>query len=530
MIPLSRALGAALLLGVLSFFAEDAVRSVTSETFSRWQLIPWMLPIICALAFPIYQLARIRRFDLVNPFVYAALTYLGPVFVVGSSLYIITGITDIPAPQLIAEPARAYPLAMLYIAIAIASFGLGVTLAPAGAAGFAVGTRLPAWRWHPDRLLIPGLLFLLVGGLIQFVNFKTGTFGFQVAEFGRFTAALFFVGLLFNFGQFLLWFAIFSAPQLDRRYIAVGVTLLVILPLFAALAGNRGYLFSAWVIAVLACFTTGKRPTLKTAILLIIFGAFSLSLGIAFGSAFRALKEQGGIAEARTQAEQQAKEAAGPEQRSTPQLTVEEIARIAQRRITLGQQLELAREAATSAASGGMVAQTLRGVASRLNTLTQLTVVVANHKALAGSLPSTLGSGIWIGLATALIPRAIWPDKPAIGDPEHYGAYFFGFSTNSFAITPFGDLLINFGPVGIVPGMFLLGVLMRILYAALIEQSPGAAGRAAIYVLLLSQFSMEGYYATIVPWLLRTGLIAMLGVIITAMLLGGLSRHRLSRA
>jgi hypothetical protein len=328
----------------------------------------------------------------------------------------------------------------------------------------------------------------------------------------------------------LLWFAIFSAPQLDRRYIAVGVTLLTVLPLFAALASSRGYLFSAWAIAALACFTTGERPTFKTVASLVVIGVLSLTLGVAFGSALRALKEQGVIVEARTQTEQQAKGATETSRRNTAApLSVEEIARIAQRHISVGQQLELAREAATTAASGGMMARTLRGVASRLNTLTQLTVVVANHKALAGSLPRTLGSGIWIGIATALIPRAIWLNKPVIGDPENYGAYFFGFSTNSFAVTPFGDLLINFGPLAIVPGMFVLGVLMRVLYTALIEQSPGAAGRAAIYALLLSQLSMEGYYGTIVPWLLRTGFVALLGVLVTGILLGGLSRYRLSR-
>lgn len=173
---------------------------------------------------------------------------------------------------------------------------------------------------------------------------------------------------------------------------------------------------------------------------------------------------------------------------------------------------------------------TLRGVASRLNTLTQLTVLVSNWKDLKDKLPATLSSGILLGLATALVPRALWPDKPVIGDTHSYGTLFFQFSGSSFAMTPFGDLLINFGPLGIAPGMFLLGALMRLFYAGLIDQSPGAAGRAGIYALLLTQLSMEGSFGTIIPWLLRTGLVAVLALLIMAALVALSARYRASRA
>lgn len=523
MIPIPRALAILLGLCLAAFFAEDFVRSVTGETYERWQIVPWMLPLALAFWAPIHHLVRTRRLDVANPFIYTTLTYLGPIFVVGTSLFIITGITDVPEALLINEPAQNYPLALLYTAIAIASFGLGVNLAPAGVAGRAVGTKLPAWRWPAETLLVPGLLFFFVGGFLRFVNLATGAIGFQLVEPGPFTAAIYFLGLLFNFGQFMLWFAIFSAPRPDWRYIGVGTMMLILLPLFAAFAGSRGYLFSTWLIAVLAYFTTGRKPTVRSVAFLAVLGVLSLSLGIAFGSAFRALKADAVAAAAVKAGADTARPTVRPP-------TVEELARMTQHRVTVGEQLELARGAAATMAAGGMMARTLRGLASRLNTLTQLTVLVSNRKALADKLPATLGSGIWIGLATALIPRAIWPDKPIIGDVQSYGTLFFRFSTNSFAMTPFGDLLINFGPLGIAPGMFLLGALMRVFYAGLIEQSPGAVGRAGIYVLLLTQLSMEGSFGTIIPWLLRTGLIAVLAVLTTAALVALSSRYRVSQA
>jgi hypothetical protein len=533
----------------ISFFAEDIVRSVTGETYERWKLIPWMLPVGLAILAPIFHQARTGRVAFENPFIYCILTYLGPTFVLGTSLFIVTGITDIPEAALISDPARDYPLALLYTAIAIASFGLGVNLTLADAAGRAAGTKLPAWRWPPDMLLGPGLLFFFVGGIVQFANFSTGVIGFQTVEPGRFTAMLYFIGLTLNFGQFMLWFAIFSAPKLDWRYISVGAMMLIVLPLFAALAGNRGYLFSSWLIVVLACVTTGQKVTARRAAFLLVLGALSLSLGIAFGSAFRLLKLETAVTAVADRGKQQAKSTddtnRGKQQTKSTDDTkrqnigptatdslsaVEELAEMSMRRVTVGQQFELAGDAAATVATGGMMSRVLRGLASRLNTITQLTVLVSNWKALEGKLPPTLGSSIWIGLVTALVPRAIWPDKPLIGDPKNYGKLFFRFSTNSFAMTPFGDLLINFGPLGIAPGMFLLGALMRLLFAALIEQAPGAAGRAAIYALLLSQLSMEGSFGTIIPWLLRTGLVAMIAVLITAVLLALPRRSTLSRA
>jgi hypothetical protein len=506
----------AILLGLclVAVLAEDIVRRLTGDSFSRAQLIPWLLPLLVAFWVPVHHQVSARRLHVADPFVYVTLTYLGPAMGLGTVLFIATGITDIP-DFLISDPAFSYPLALLYTALAVASFGLGVNFAPAGTAGHAIGLKMPAFRWSAEALLLPGLLFLLLGAVVQFLNFRTGVIGFQTAEPGRFNAAWFFLGLVFNFGQFLLWFAILRAARLDWRHIASALLMLILLSFFAVLAGSRGYLLSSWLIAVLACFTTGQRPTIRTIAFIIALGAVSLGVGTAFASAFRALKFETAI----TAAEQRA-------ERPTP----EQLTKMAMRRVTVGEQLDLARHAAGTIATGSFVSSSLRGVASRLNTLTQLTVLVSNRKTLADQLPSTLGSGIWIGLATALIPRPLWPEKPLIGDPHSYGTLFFQFATNSFAMTPFGDLLINFGPLGIPAGMFLLGVLMRMIYSALVEQLPGAAGRAAIYALLVSQLSMEGSFGTIVPWLLRVLFIASLATLVTAAIVAITSRRQVLQA
>ena len=52
-----------------------------------------------------------------------------------------------------------------------------------------------------------------------------------------------------------------------------------------------------------------------------------------------------------------------------------------------------------------------------------------------------------------LIPRVIWKEKPSASDARKYSDLYFNQSDTSFAITPIGDLLRNFGIIGIPIGM-----------------------------------------------------------------------------
>ena len=68
-------------------------------------------------------------------------------------------------------------------------------------------------------------------------------------------------------------------------------------------------------------------------------------------------------------------------------------------------------------------------------------------------------------LLTSLIPRFVWADKPNTSDPRAYSDLYFDYGENSFAITPFGDLLRNFGVIGIPLGMLIIGIYLRIIYS-----------------------------------------------------------------
>jgi protein-S-isoprenylcysteine O-methyltransferase Ste14 len=58
--------------------------------------------------------------------------------------------------------------------------------------------------------------------------------------------------------------------------------------------------------------------------------------------------------------------------------------------------------------------------------------------------------------------------------------------------------------------MIVLGGLLCIIFNALVKAVPGMALPAAAYVILLTQTSMEGFFATIVPTYIRVGVVLLL--------------------
>ena len=129
-----------------------------------------------------------------------------------------------------------------------------------------------------------------------------------------------------------------------------------------------------------------------------------------------------------------------------------------------------------------------------------------------------LAGNIWTYTWTAFIPRFIWTDKPIIADARAYSALYFDFGENSFAITPIGDLLRNYGPIGVPLGMALLGFVLRILYTALVDGGTRSVWRSATYYLLLVNVSYEGFYGMLLPSMLRLMLILLLcGFVINLM-------------
>jgi hypothetical protein len=149
----------------------------------------------------------------------------------------------------------------------------------------------------------------------------------------------------------------------------------------------------------------------------------------------------------------------------------------------------------------------------RIDILTTLSVVVSNYEQLAPYEEAyDLDNNIWKDMTTSMVPRIIWKEKPNSSDPRKFGDLYFNFGESSFAITPIGDLLRNYGIVGIPLGMLIIGVLLRFFYRALIESQPRSIWRSTVYFMLLTSVSYEGFYGTIIPTFVKVGFIAIIGV------------------
>jgi hypothetical protein len=86
---------------------------------------------------------------------------------------------------------------------------------------------------------------------------------------------------------------------------------------------------------------------------------------------------------------------------------------------------------------------------------------VATYGLQYGSTLSYLGIG--------LVPRVLWPDKPAVNTGRWFDTYIAhnapeGDAGNCLSQTPAGELYWNFGWPGVVSGMLLLGVLVGWLW------------------------------------------------------------------
>ena len=75
-----------------------------------------------------------------------------------------------------------------------------------------------------------------------------------------------------------------------------------------------------------------------------------------------------------------------------------------------------------------------------------------------------------------------------------------------------GDLYRNFGWGGVFPGMFLIGLVLRGLYAWLIEGHALTGVRAGIFFLTNAAVGYEGLYSTYFPSLLRILIVGAVGL------------------
>ena len=422
-----------------------------------------------------------RRFDVVHPLFYAAWSFFLPQFVVATFL-IVAGKLDTYTGWLLQDPAAARTAA-LKLAI-IGSIGLTAGfLLPVGR---RIGATLPRWRvldLPPARLRLAALLLLALGGLGTVASFREGLFGYQVNLRAPVLGALFvFLSGLVTVGQAVIWFSFFR----NRR----GWRLLALLALGMALvsavaSGSRGALFIALMVVVASYLYAQERVRLRRLWKWGVVLAVGLWIGVVFGTTFRWTKTE--------------------DLGRTESLTASEVAALAERSAAEVRAKPL----------GENVRFGWARIIERLDGVNALGLIVANAEALR---PAEEAAGIDHNIVrdfvNSLVPRFLWPGKPNVGISEEIGRLYYGTEFSSPAVTYMGDLYRNFGWGGVFPGMFLIGLVLRSIYAWLIEGHALSGVRVGTFLLTNVAVGYEGLYSTYFPSLMRLLIVCAMGSLV----------------
>lgn len=462
---------------ILGFVWYDAT---LYETRSRYFLLPWCFLTGIAVSAPSLYLLYKKRFNPFNPLVYAAWIYFFPAFFVGG-LILASGLSEPYYLTFVRDERSDLPLTLIYVILGYLGLAAGYFLPLGKSIGWKIGNRFPEWNWTPNQVLMPGLILLAVGFFNTGLAFVYGLLGYQkVAETGIYDGLLYLTTLWGIEASFILWLVIFRTKQLNfNHYIVIGLLLVTALSK-SAFQGNRGSLIFFFVLIACAFVFSGKKILLRHKVYAAAFVFFALIVGMIYGTTFRSVKQ------------------------TEEQVSIDVYA---------GSVLETF-EKVSEQDIPTTITNGFSALATRLESVSPVAVVVSNYEILKPYEESYgLDNNIWKDSVTFFIPRVIWHDKPVASEARTYGDLYFNYAENSFVVTPMGDLLRNFGPLGVPLGMIVLGFLIRIMYASLIEDRDFSFWRITLFYMLLTHLSYEGFYGSIVPFLVKVGFISVVGIV-----------------
>lgn len=454
------------------WWLTDDGSGVSSELY----LLPWTILTAGVLLAPCVILYKRGSFDLFHPLVFAVWSYLFPAFVIGAVI-IMLGLNEPYFFSFIESPETNLPLSLIYICLGFVGMCVGFVIPYGKRFGDWLNSKTSGGEWSGFNVWVAGTILLLIGVGSNIIGFIQGLLGYQkVSDSAMFDGLISFLATILSVGLVLLWTLIFRQKRLDPLHIVVIGVLIALIPLRMALLGNRGGLLAAVVPIGLAFAYSGRRLKFVHGAVFAVLVTIALIVGVLYGTAFRQIK--------------------GSEDRIATGAYLEQIVATVE---YIGR---------TSA--GELLSENAETLASRIENLSSLAVVVSNHERLAPYEEAYgIENNIINDLSTSFIPRFIWTDKPNTTDPRAYSDLYFDYGDNSFAITPFGDLLRNFGIIGIPLGMLLIGFYFRVVYSFLIEGELPTLWGVAAYYPFLTVVSYEGFYSTFIPSAIRIAVVVL---------------------
>jgi len=466
---------------IIFILAYLAIDSGINSPETKFYLLPWTFLTGAVVMAPSIYLYFKKQFNLFHPLVFAAWIYFFPAFFIGG-LILSSGLANPYFLALVQNERYDLPMTLVYVMLGYAGLSIGFFLPLGRRLGELIKNRLPVINWSAEQLLKPSLLLLGLGLINTFIAFSVGLLGYQRAdETGAFDGVVSMFTFFWLESTFLIWMCIFRTQKLHfRHYLVIAIVLFTSLSK-SAVQGNRGSLVQVFVLIAASFILSGRKIQLKHKVTggILLFGA--LLFGMIYGTTFRTIK----TSQDKVSMEQYMSDVFQTFEKISDQ--------------DLGANLE----------------QGLAAMGERLENVSQLAVVVSNYETFANyEAGYGLDNNIIKDSISFLIPRFIWQEKSVATDPYKYSDLYFNYGENSFTLTPMGDLLRNFGPFGVPIGMMFLGILIRIIYASLLEDQEFSYWRATLYYMLIMGISYEGSFGLILPYVSRVGLVSVIGLFI----------------
>ncbi len=470
-------MGLALTVGLLALFALNDGFDAYPYLF----LLPWIFGLALLMAAPLAMLYYQGKFSFVDPLVFATLSYFFPAFVLGG-LFFAGGWSQPPFLSLIQDAYYTLPLTIIIVALGFSGLSVGYLLPVGAKLGSLIARKLPAANYAAPSLILPAILLLLSGVLAALFALTIGRFGYQITgEVNSYDGLINLTTLFWSQASFLLWLIIFRQKKIGFMFVPIIVLLSITSLGKFLLAGNRSTVIGIFLTVAFAYILSGRKVTIKRGVVGGLVLSVGLIVGMIYGTTFRNVKG--------TEDAQSTEQYAG-----NILETFDEVGRY---------------DMYDSVEFG------FTSLTERVDILSTLAVVVSNYQQLKPYEEAYgLDNNIWTDSTTFWIPRVLWPEKPSASDPRKYSDLYFNFGASSYAITPMGDLLRNYGVVGVPLGMFILGVLLRLIYSTLVEGLTPIFWRLTLFFMLMMSVSYEGFYGTIIPSLVRTGLTVAVCILI----------------
>ncbi len=450
-------------------------------------LIPWALLVGGVTLAPAIYLFMKGRLDPFHPLVFPSWSYFFPAFFVGG-LLIALGIVE-PFYLLFVEDERSnLPLTLFYVSLGYLGIIAGFALPIGKKSGQRIAAWLPEWNWNPASIPLPGLLLLVFGVFNTIFAFSQAIFGFQqVSERGIFDGIISVLPLFWIQANFLLWLYVFRSKAWNSmQFLVIGVLIATSFGR-SAFQGSRGGFLQIIIAIAFAYVLSGRKISFKFASIGTSVAVIAIVFGMIYGTTFRQLKGD-------------------------------------QEALAFDRYADVVAATFENVGKQDITSSLLFGFSSlsdRVDAVTPLAVVVSNYERHAATEELYgISNNIFTDTAVFFVPRIVWPDKPVGIEPRKYAELYFGFGENSFTITPIGDLLRNFGPLGIPLGMALFGILMRVIYSALHENQPFSFWRATLYYMIVTSVLYEGTYGLILPGIIKTAFVAIAGLLIIRLAIG----------